>query len=225
MTRTTNARLAGVALLLYIAIGVTQMTVFGGTTSGDGTAARLATMALRASDVRINVVLGLATCFVALLLGVTLYSLTREEDPDLAALSLMCRVGEGVLGATLIPITLGLLSLATDTGTDAPDRTAVGAVVLAARNWNTVVSATFFAVGSTLFSWLLLRGRMIPAPMAWLGVIASVLLVVGLPMQLAGILQGAVTQLMWLPMAAFEIPLGLWLIVKGVAPPSRQPLA
>lgn len=26
----------------------------------------------------------------------------------------------------------------------------------------------------------------------------------------------AITQLMWLPMAAFEIPLGLWLLVKGV---------
>ncbi|HEX9423014.1 MAG TPA: DUF4386 family protein [Pyrinomonadaceae bacterium] len=77
----------------------------------------------------------------------------------------------------------------------------------------------FFAVGSTSFSWLLLRGRMIPVGLAWLGVLASVLLVVGLPMQLAGLLRGTVTQLMWLPMAVFEIPLALWLIIKGVATP------
>jgi hypothetical protein len=59
---------------------------------------------------------------------------------------------------------------------------------------------------------------MIPSPLAWLGVLASVLLVVALPLQLVGILSGLVTQLMWIPMAAFEIPLGVWLIVKGVAP-------
>lgn len=60
---------------------------------------------------------------------------------------------------------------------------------------------------------------MIPVGLAWLGVLASVLLVVGLPMQLAGLLRGTVTQLMWLPMAVFEIPLALWLIIKGVATP------
>jgi hypothetical protein len=52
------------------------------------------------------------------------------------------------------------------------------------------VTATFFAVGSTLFSWLLLRGRMIPVPLAWLGVLASVLLVVLLPLEAAGFVWG-----------------------------------
>jgi hypothetical protein len=65
-----------------------------------------------------------------------------------------------------------------------------------------------------------LRGRMIPIPLAWLGVVASVLLVVGLPLQLAGFLGGPVTSLLWLPMAVFEVPLALWLLIKGVATPS-----
>ena len=55
--------------------------------------------------------------------------------------------------------------------------------------------------------------------LAWLGVVASVLLVVGLPLQLAGLLTGPVTQLLWIPMAAFEIPLGFWLLIKGVRTP------
>jgi NADH:ubiquinone oxidoreductase subunit K len=62
---------------------------------------------------------------------------------------------------------------------------------------------------------------MIPVALAWLGVLASVLLVVALPLQLAGLLRGPVTQLMWIPMAAFEIPLGLWLIVRGVRTPEH----
>jgi hypothetical protein len=55
------------------------------------------------------------------------------------------------------------------------------------------------------------------ADMRMLGVSLYVLLVVGLPLQLAGLLHGSITQAMWLPMAAFEIPLGFWLMTKGVA--------
>ena len=66
---------------------------------------------------------------------------------------------------------------------------------------------------------------LIPIVLAWLGVVASVLLVVGLPLQLAGFLRGPVTSLMWLPMLAFEVPLALWLLVRGVAMPARTPSA
>jgi hypothetical protein len=225
MTRTTNARIAGFTFLLYIAVGVTQMVVFGGATAGEGTAAKLANMAQHAADVRVNVVLGLLTCFMALTLGLALYAITREQDPDLALLALLCRVGEGVIGGVFIPMTLGLLAVAMAAGANAPDAApphALVSLVLSARSWNPIICATFFAVGSTLFSWLLLRGRMIPIPLAWLGVVASVLLVVGLTIQLAGVLRGSVTQLMWLPMAAFEIPLALWLLTKGAATPAPR---
>jgi hypothetical protein len=177
MTRATNARLAGITFLVYIAAGVGGMAL-GGAAQAQGTAAKLA-----------HVVLGLLANFSALVLAVTLYGLTRDQDRDLAMLALTCRVGEGLLGT--IPGNMNL-------------------------------SATFFAVGSTLFCWLLLRGRMIPLPLAWLGVVASVLLVVGLPLELAGLLGGRATGLIWMPMTAFEVPLALWLIIKGVANPSTQ---
>lgn len=89
-------------------------------------------------------------------------------------------------------------------------------------------SAIFFSVGSLLFSWLLLRGRMIPIALAWLGVIASALLVVILPLQLAGLFGGmmswsvSLTWLIWLPMLVFEVVLALWLLIKGVAVPVGQ---
>jgi hypothetical protein len=69
---------------------------------------------------------------------------------------------------------------------------------------------------------LLLRGRMLPSALAWTGVIASVILVVGLPLQLLGLLGAPLTMLMWMPMLAFEVPGGLWLLVKGVPPSSFQ---
>ncbi len=224
MTRTTNARIAGFAFLFYIAVGVTEL-VLGGATRAEGIAAKLALVAQHASRVQLTALLSMVTGFTALMLGVALYGITRDEDHELAMLALACRIGEGVLGA--FPLTtLGLLWLATaQGGTGAPDTAAgyaLGEFLLKLAGWKTIIGATFFAVGSTLFSWLLLRGRMIPVALAWLGVLASVVLVVGLPLQLAGLLRGAVTQIMWLPMAAFEIPLGLWLLIKGVAPGRAQ---
>ena len=210
MTRTTNARIAGSAFLLYIATGITTM-VLSARAGEETTAAKLAAIAEHALQTRVNVMLGLLTILYALLLGVTLYSLTRDHDPDLAMLGLCCRVGEGILGGFGSLATVGLIWLST-----ADPGSPVAAFLFQTRGWNTTISATFFAVGSTAFCWLFLRGRMIPAPLAWLGVFASLLLVICLPLQLTGFLTGPITNLMWLPMALFEIPLGFWLIVKGV---------
>ena len=219
MTRTTNARVAGATFLLYIAVGVTSMVIAGGAAAGAEVAAKVASLAQHATDVRIAYVLNLITCFAALVLAVTLYAITRDEDPDLAMLALTCRVGEGVLSGVFIAAGLGQLWLADAAGSGAPDAEAVralGALAFQAGAWNP--AAMFFAVGSTLFSWLLLRGRMIPVPLAWLGVVASVLLVVALPLELAG-LAGPFGVYEYLPMLAFEVPLGLWLLIKGVAAP------
>lgn len=213
MTRSTNARLAGFTFLFYIVAGVISLLLGAG--SGEGTAARLADIAQHSGAVRASLLLAPLMWMSAIVLAVTLYSLTREEDPDLALLVLACRVGEGVVGATGTVASVGLLWFATSTGLPAPDPLA--GFLFQWGGWNTTISALFFAIGSTIFSYLLLRGRMVPVVLAWLGVVASVVLVVCLPLQLAGFLQGSVTNFMWIPMAAFEIPLGFWLIFKGVA--------
>ena len=55
---------------------------------------------------------------------------------------------------------------------------------------------------------------------AWLGVVASVILVLALPFQLAGFFGGLFAQLMWIPMAVFEVVAAVWLIVRGAAAPA-----
>jgi hypothetical protein len=228
MTRTTNARVAGFTFLFYIAVAFPGMLLMNRASSGEGIAAKLASIALHASDVRVAIVFELLGCFSALVLAVTLYSITRDQDPDLAMLAMTCRVAEGVIGAVSLPTTVGKLWLATAAGVDAPDpaaANALGALLMKLPSWLGIpISATFFAVGSTLFAYLLLRGRMVPVALAWLGVLASILVAVGLPLELVGILRGSFTQvIMWLPMLAFEVSLGLWLLIKGVAmPPGRQ---
>ena len=171
MTPTTNARVIGFTLPIYFVAGISQLML-----SSRGPANDLLTM---------------VTSFSALVLGVTFYAITREEDPDLAMLGLGCRVLEAVPGE----------------------------------------GAIYFAVGSLIFSWLLLRGRMIPVALARLGVGASGFLVVVLPLQRAGLFGGSlswasgVTWFMWLPMLVFELTLAGWFIVNGVAAPARRQLA
>ena len=162
-----NARLAGFTFLFYIVAGISSLALAGRPHATD--------------------VLSLLTSFSALVLGVTLYAITRDVDRDLALMGMACRLIE-----------------------------AVGV--------NEKMSAVFFAVGSTLFAWLLYRGRMIPNPLALFGVVASVVLVVLLFLQRGGILSDVtnwsspVTWLLWIPMLIFELALAGWLIVKGVRP-------
>jgi Domain of unknown function (DUF4386) len=218
MTVRTNSRVAGFAFLVYIVATLAGVALSGRAMSAEGAAAKLAGIAAHAFDVRLAIVLELTGCFCALVLAVTLYAITRGQDPDLALLAMVCRVAEGVIGAASLSRGVGRLWLSTAVGADAPDpaaAAALGAYLFKLPSWSSTLSATFFAVGSTLFAFLMLRGRMVPAALAGLGVLASILVVVLLPLELVGIARSPVTDFMWIPMLAFELWLALWLIFKG----------
>lgn len=221
MRRSTSGRVAGFTLLFYIAVAFPSMVLMKRATSADGVQAQLARVAEHASDVRVAIVLTILSCLSALLLAVTLHAITRDEDREVAALILVCRVVEGALGAIGIPETLGLLWLAeAGSGAAAPDGATVNALgtLFLAPARGAMLGAPFFAVGSLAFAWLAVRGRVVPVALGWIGVGASALLVVSLPLQLAGFVSGPWAAYVWLPMLAFEVPLGLWLLVRGVPP-------
>jgi hypothetical protein len=221
MTRTTNSRVAGVAFLFYIVVGVSSMMLGSGATRGDTVAARLTSAAAHAPQIRTTIILNLLGNFSALVLGVTLYGLTREEDNDLAVFAMICRVCEGLSGAITLRESVALLNLA---AVPASDTVLANAGFLFMPDAPMGIGATFFAVGSTVFSYLLLRGRMVPVPIGWLGVLSSALLVVLLPLEFIGVVSGIVTSflVMWMPALLFELTLAGWLLVKGAAPPQDQ---
>lgn len=225
MTRSANARIAGSTFLLYIVAGISSMMLVH-SPAGASTTEKLANMAQHAVLVRVDLLLGLVQAMCALLLGTTLYALTRDEDSDIALMGLVCRTGEGLMAGFGIHRTIESLWLAEANGSNTPDAATLQTLAVYLLNApGANLGAILFACGSLLFSYLFLRGRMIPLWLAWLGVIASFLLVVGLPLQLAGFLTGAKVNFIWIPMAAFEIPLGFWLIFKGVRAERPQVLA
>jgi hypothetical protein len=64
---------------------------------------------------------------------------------------------------------------------------------------------------------------MVPVAIAWMGVFASGLLAVALPLQLAGFPTGPLTgYYQWLPALVSQTMLALWLLIKGVATPATR---
>lgn len=224
MTRSAAARGAGFTFLAYLAVAFPSTVILARATDARGTSAQLALLAARATDVRLAILLSLLSCFAAVALAVLLYGFTREEDHELATVVLVARVGEGILGAVGIPLWLAALAIATGapaTATMDPAAKDTIATFLLMPSHGVMLGAPFFAIGSLAFSWLLVRGRLVPTALAWLGVVASVVLVVGVPLNIAGYLTGPIAFALWMPMLAFEVPVGIWLLVKGV--PARAP--
>lgn len=221
MTPRSNARIAGAAFLLYIAFGLTGLALDRRAEGADGSGGRLASLAAHESEVRASAVLSVAMGFCALALAVTLHALTRDEDAELARLAMLCRAGEGLVGLAGLPASLGLLELATAAAEPgAPDPAAaqaLGEYLSTTGGGGALVSSILFAAGSTLFCWLFLRARSIPVWLAWLGLAASLLLLLALPARLAGVFSGPATGYVWMPMLVFELVFAFWLMARGVA--------
>ena len=213
--RTAAARIAGFTFLAYIAAGLTSLGVSRRISGSAGAAARLAGFATHGTAVGVLSLLQLAQAFSAIILGVALYAITRDEDNDLAMFAMVCRIIEGIFAALSVSGTLGLVWLATAAGSTAPDPAFARSMAGYLAVNDVALTATFFAVGSTVFAYLLLRGRMVPSVLAWLGVVASAILVVMLPLQIGGFVRGSM--LAWMPMLLFEVGLALWFLVRGVA--------
>lgn len=218
MTRKTNARIAGISFLAYIAVGLTSMALSGRAKAGQGAAARLASMAEHAQLVKLDIILTLVCAAFALVLGVTLHALTRDEDPDIALIGLCSRAAEGIIAVIATAQSLLLFSIATAAPPMNSATEAIATMVFRMGGLSGTLAAICFTAGSTAFAYLFLRARTIPRWMAWLGVVASLLLLIALPLQLAKFLTGPFTQWMWLPMLVFELVFAGWLIVKGANP-------
>lgn len=222
MTRRTNARLAGLAFLLYIAAAMSGMMMGGAASAGDTPPAKLASLAAHAAAARAGWFLELVGVFCAFVLAVTLWAITRDEDPDLALLAAVLRVAEGVTGAVSLDAAAQRIWLATHAGElDAATRDALATARFGMPD-GMGLGATCFAVASTIFAWLLLRGRMIPSVLAWIGVVGSLAAAVVLPLRQVGVIGGPLTNLIWPPLLVFEGWLGIHFLVKGAASPARR---
>jgi hypothetical protein len=91
---------------------------------------------------------------------------------------------------------------------------------VSARGSGFYVAFVFLGLGSAVFAYLLLRSRYVPRVLAGWGVFASMVLALGsLAVILSSTFAAKASMIYMLPMFFYEVPLGLWFVIRGVEVP------
>jgi hypothetical protein len=219
------ARVAGVIYLLAMALGIfSQSFVLGQLVATD--AAATAHNILSAEGLfRLGIAIDVITFVSDVVIAWALYELLRFVDHSLALLGAFLRIADAAILAVVTLnglVTLRLLS-GVDylNGFDTNQLQGLARLYVSARGLGFCIGFVFLGLGSAVFAWLLLKSRYVPAVLPVWGMFASLLLAVG---SLAVILSpafaaNAATAYM-LPMFFYEVPLGLWFLIKGVRVPA-----
>jgi Domain of unknown function (DUF4386) len=155
--------------------------------------------------------------------AVTLYPVVKRQNEGAALGFVTARVLEGVMIFTGVVSLLSLLTLRQDLGGAAGANAALvttAASHVAVYNWTFLLSQSLMpAINALLLGSLMYRSRLVPRIIPMMGLI-------GAPILLASVIttlfrtdhQITVLALGFLPVAAWELSLGVWLAVKGFRP-------
>lgn len=158
----------------------------------------------------------------------TLYPVLERHGKSLALGYLCGRLLEGAVIAVGIVSVLSVVTLrAGAAGADNPTLVIVGKALVAVHDWTFLLGPNFIlGVNSLLLAVLMYRSRLVPRPIALLGLIGGPLICASA----TAVLFGLYAQLSaWgtvaaLPVFAWEVGLAVYLIVKGFRQSANVPL-
>lgn len=222
----TAARVAGAILLLAMAISMlAEFVGLGGVEISNDAAVTARSLVQSEAMVRLAVV-GHLICFISdIALAAALYVILRPVSRGLAACGAFLRLADGViLALSVVPLLIALRLLG-----GAPYVQSLGAeglqslarLMLGVRAEISSIGWVFLGLGQAVFAWLWLRSRYIPRILAAWGVFASLLLGLAPLVFLAWPqIRAAVGMAYMAPMFLYEVPLGVWLLIKGLRSPA-----
>ena len=157
--------------------------------------------------------------------AVTLYPVVKRQNEGVALGFVAARVLEAVMIFTGVVSLLSLVTLRQDlggvAGANAAALVTVGASHVAVYNWTFLLSQTLMpGINALLLGSLMYRSRLVPRAIPLMGLIGGPLLIIAVFATLFG-QHSSLTGLAALPVipvAAWELSLGLWLVVKGFRP-------
>ena len=153
--------------------------------------------------------------------AVTLYPVVRRQNEGAALGFVAARVLEAGLIFTGVVSLLSLVTLRQDLGgANAAALVGIGASHVAVYNWTFLLSQSLMpGINALLLGSLLFRSRLVPRLIPVLGLIGGPILIASV---IAALLradhQVTVLAAGFVPVAAWEFSLGLWLVVKGFRP-------
>lgn len=150
------------------------------------------------------------------------YPVLKHRDESVALGYLAFRLFEGVLivvGAISMLTILALRQeVAAGAVTDPTALQAVDTALLSVHSLSMVIGINFFlGVNTALYSSVLYRARLVPRPLATLGLVAAASVTLAGVLALFGVIAqtGVWGILLALPIFAYEMSLAVWLITKG----------
>ena len=157
--------------------------------------------------------------------AVTLYPVVKRQNEGVALGFAAARVLEaGMIFAGVVSL-LSLVTLRQDlggaAGANAAALVTTGASHVAVYNWAFLLGQSLMpAINALLLGSLMYRSRLVPRIIPALGLIGAPLLIAAVIAALFGGIgqYSSVAALAALPVAAWELSLGVWLVVKGFKP-------
>ena len=155
--------------------------------------------------------------------AVTLYPVVKRQNEGVALGFVAARVLEAGMIFTGVVSLLSLVTLRQDLGAAAGANAAVlvttGASHVAVYNWTFLLGQSLMpGINALLLGSLLYRSRLVPRVIPALGLIGAPLLICTVIATLFGGIKLGSPELAALPVAAWELSLGVWLVVKGFRP-------
>jgi hypothetical protein len=155
--------------------------------------------------------------------AVTLYPVIKRHNEGIALGFVAARVLEAGMIFTGVVSLLSLVTLRQDLGGAAGANSAAlvttAASHVAVYNWTFLLSQSLMpAINALLLGSVLYRSRLVPRIIPALGLIGAPLLICTVITTLFGGFKLGSPELAALPVAAWELSLGVWLVVKGFKP-------
>jgi Domain of unknown function (DUF4386) len=152
--------------------------------------------------------------------AVALFSVLKRQHEGFALGLVTTRIFEGaviMIGVSSILSVVTLQEPGTAAGADAAAMVAVGQAQIATFNWSFLLGQSLMpALNAVLLGTLLYRSRLVPRVLPIVGLIGAPLLLAGTLATLFGLAeQYGVVSVTAVPIALWELSLGLWLTFKG----------
>jgi hypothetical protein len=157
--------------------------------------------------------------------AIGLFPVLKPHGERIALTHLFFRFLEAIVITVGIVAMLSLLTLSQEYVTSAPSEAAsyqvAGSLLHAVYKWTSMLGPLFFlGINTMMYSSLLYKSRLVPRPLAGMGMTGAALVLVYAILVLFGVpVQGAdLWVLLALPIALYEMILAGWLIAKGFNP-------
>lgn len=222
------ARVVGWIYLVAMALSMfTQMYLPAHVLVAGDAAATANNLAASEGLFRAGIVIDILIFMSDVVIAWAFYEMLKSVDAGLARLGALLRVADA---AILSAVTLnGLASVRLVSGADylkgidPQELQGLMRLFMGLRGTGLYIGFVFLGAGSAIFAYLLYKSRYVPRVLAGWGIFASPLLALGsLATLLSPWFAAHASLLSMVPMFFYEVPLGLWFVVKGISSPTSD---